>query len=109
MFDDHVKTHTLWRKQEDLPPLLDAYRGGVDFRQYFAAIANGSKDFAQTARLRRRRWSGSPSWEWSGFGQREAIPGQPLQLLHQLYSLSGIMARFAFAEDQTHATTLAEH
>lgn len=42
LFDDDAKSRTMWRMQEDLPPLLHAYKGGVEFRQFFADIANGS-------------------------------------------------------------------
>ena len=40
LFDDDAHNRTLWKLQDDLPPLIYAYRGGVEFRQFFADIAN---------------------------------------------------------------------
>lgn len=41
-FDDDAHSRTLWKLQDDLPPLIFAYRDGVEFRQFFADIANES-------------------------------------------------------------------
>jgi hypothetical protein len=41
-FDDDAHSRTLWKLQDDLPPLIRAYSDGVEFRQFFADIANES-------------------------------------------------------------------
>jgi three-Cys-motif partner protein len=40
MFDDDARQRTLWKLQDDLPPLVYAYQNGVEFRQFFADTAN---------------------------------------------------------------------
>lgn len=42
MFDDDARSRTLWRMQADLPRLLRGYGDGVEFRQFFADVANGA-------------------------------------------------------------------
>ena len=42
LFDDGARERTLWAMQVDLPPLLYPHRDGIEFRAFFASIANGS-------------------------------------------------------------------
>jgi three-Cys-motif partner protein len=47
LFDDDAHSRTLWKLQDDLPPLIRGYREGVEFRQFFADIANESPGDSQ--------------------------------------------------------------
>jgi hypothetical protein len=46
-FDDDAHSRTLWKLQDDLPPLIRTYSDGVEFRRFFADIANQSPGDSQ--------------------------------------------------------------